>query len=293
MFCIKCGKKIPDIALFCPACGTPVDKADEEELAPAEDIPEPGEKFVPLSFDDEEDAPSAPDEAVDVPEKPVPAPAPEPLTLSGRKPVLDRGADKDEDDDGLFLDDEDGADDDKPDPDEMYDADYDRDYDESDDYVYEEPEKGSFFVRHIRGIIALGLTLMLALVLLLWASTVGGQKVLAKLDIAWQASAYADIGAEYYKAGSFNTAAKWYEKAYDHSNENVYALNCGICCDRYGQTDAARKWYITSIKADPRVEDGYLHLLDTYTSIDEMSDEVQTYMAQGYSITRNERLNLR
>jgi len=39
IYCIKCGTEIPDEALFCPACGTPLVKTKKPRAPPAEKTP--------------------------------------------------------------------------------------------------------------------------------------------------------------------------------------------------------------------------------------------------------------
>ena len=281
VYCMKCGKKMPDIALFCPFCGTP-SEPDGAKAAPGGDkapSAAPADPAV-LRGEDLPEPEDSPEQA-----QPPRGQAVEDDLFGEDGSGLPTAPEAFEDDDrSLFA--ESGE--------EAFDSDYDDGpssfYDGGGRFEDEEPS--GFFLRHIRGIVGGGLTLMLVLILLLWACTAGGQKVLARMGLAWQSGAYADIGQAEYESGSFLDAASFYEKAFEKESRYAYAINTGVCFDRYGDMDSARSWYVKAINADSRQLEAYLRLLGTYSDRSLISDEAARYIRQGYTVTHDERLNL-
>ena len=322
MYCLKCGKKIPDIALFCPFCGAAADGGspagasceNTPDTYPGQGVPDPYPGAgMPDPLPEPEDPWGRPDRSPS--QKSAPEGdlfldddvqkeaqyAPDPDGAGARRGLYDPeprrdgarpGAyDPDEDDVSSLFDEDD---------EEAFDSDYDDGPDDSYGRPgrYEDEEPSGFFIRHIRGIVGGGLTLMLVLILLLWGYSAGGQKVLARMDLAWQDSAYARIAKTEFDLKRYYDAARYYEKAFSKCPENErkyrhnYALSAAICYDNYGDMANARKWYMKSIDIDSGKLEGYVGLRGTFSDATSIPPDARTYIQKGYTLTHDERLNL-
>ena len=310
MFCIHCGKKAPDIALFCPHCGKPIEPIEDDTPAPAPEpkpeppkdtfpdevsdgfesslegmpSPSPAEGFVPLEQ-------ALKEQPAELPKK-KPAPQDsfdssdlfhtedEPgLHLTGAKPVL--GGSRNDGGD-MFLSGEEDFD-----SDPVHRSVWENDWD------YEEPESPSFLVRHVRGLVGTALTAMLVLILFIWACTGTGQRTLAGINLAWTSGAYAELGRDAFEDGSFKTAARYYEKAFEKdSTDYVLAYNAGVCYEKYGDKERAEQFYILAIQADPSQLNPYVALRNLYPDLSVMTQEVRNLIDQGYLKTGDGRLKL-
>jgi len=289
----------------------------------AEEKAEPEEEFVPLSFDfdaiaeEETEAVEPPTEAeiMDVAPDPVPAqPVEDVPPEPQRRPVRPNAADtrrpearrpvkantyipvKDIDPDDMFMDAPD-----EYDAEDGYDVDeYDaqpprrRYRDEiEDDFDYEEPEHGSFFQRHIRGIVCLILLLIVALVCLVWAVSPKGQLSLARMNLAWTAQPYADLGYEAYQQNSDLMAARYYEKAYNREPDNYeYAHSAMVAYYEADETESAATMLKKCIEMAPDNPEPYQEMLILYPDASKRPWEVTELVRQGYERTGNEALKV-
>ena len=255
----------------------------------------PVEEFEPLRFDF--DAPDAQDEPTPEPEpehKPEPEPivedVPEPPAPPKRRSAPTRPENhrsrsantyipvKDMDLDDIFMD--------RGDEEDAYDLDdgYDDPYE--DDFDYEEPESGSFFQRHIRGVVALILMLILLVVCAAWGISPRGQRVLAQVNLAWSAEAYADLGYEAYQKDSDLLAARYYEKALNRDPENYeYAHSAMVAYYEADKLDSAAAMLKKCVDLDPDNPEPYEELLILYPDPETRPWDISELIRMGYQRT--------
>lgn len=271
-----------------------------EEFAEDEDDEEEDDAFVPLDLDafEEDEIESLPDRDVsgEISELLSSQLKEEPVQLGGHVPDLsnisnpDRGRPrragkntyapvKAFDPNDIFLDAEDE------------DEDY-EDYEE-DDYDYEEPERGGFFVRHIRGIVALSLCVIVLAIVAGWACSDNGQMALANANLAWRPSVYERIGYEAYQKGNYVLSAGYYEKALARENDNYsYAYSAGIAYYMAEDIVRAAEMGKTAIEINPARSDAYQLLLRLYPDASTRPWDVSSLLRKGYQLTGDASLNV-
>jgi len=168
---------------------------------------------------------------------------------------------------------------------------------DEDDYEFEDREEGGFFRRHIRGIVGLLLTLMLIGICVIWAFTAKGQTVLAKLNLAWDAEVYAELGYDAYHNQSSLMAARYYEKAYSHEKQDqndkyTYAHSAMVAYYEADKLQEATTMMKICVKMQPNNPDPYAEFLILYPDKDSIPWEISELIRQGYQRTGDERLNL-
>lgn len=330
MYCGQCGKKVMDNMLFCPFCGSPIVIPDQDDEMGREQIPKetvvppvenaeitddsevvseaPVEEFIPLSFEYGEDRNDKDEKQIysfepkrepetapvieDVPPEPeAAAPESRPPQNAARKrsgstyiPV------KEVDVDDLFMNEsEESYDSDDYDDYDAYDQDDSEDFE---DFDFEEQEEGGFFRRHVRGIVGLILTLVVILIVVLWACTEGGQMKLAPMNLAWKPQPYAELGYEAYQQGSFERAAGYYEKAYARDSANYeYAHSAMVAYYDAESIDKAAEMLKKCIEMDPDNIEPYQEMLILYPDAASRPWEVSELLRMGYQRTGNEALN--
>ena len=324
LFCPFCGAPIviPDQdapASSAPSSGAkPVEQRPESDAQadakapsslfddadrPAQPKQVPKEEFEPLRFDF--DAPDLQDEPESSPEperKPEPEPIvediPEQQAPSKRRSAPTRPENrrsrsantyipvKEMDLDDIFMDR--GDEEDEYDLDDGYDDSYGR-YEDS--FDYEEPESGSFFQRHIRGIVALILMLILLVVCAAWAISPRGQRMLAQVNLAWSAEAYADLGYEAYQKDSDLLAARYYEKALNRDPENYeYAHSAMVAYYEADKLESAAAMLKKCVDLDPDNPEPYEELLILYPDADTRPWDISELIRMGYQRTGAETL---
>lgn len=253
----------------------------------------PKEEFKPLRFDfdapdaEVESKPAAEPEperapvVEDVPELPKRRSAPQCLENHRSRSANTYIPVKDMDLDDIFMD---GGDaDDAYDMDDGYDDSY-GGYE--DDFDYEEPESGSFFQRHIRGIVALILMLILLVVCAAWAFSPRGQRVLAQVNLAWSAEAYADLGYEAYQKDSDLLAARYYEKALNREPDNYeYAHSAMVAYYEADKLESAAAMLKKCVDLDPDNPEPYEELLILYPDPETRPWDVSELVRMGYQRT--------
>lgn len=257
---------------------------------------EPQEEFVPLSFDFEtQDAPEPevqseageePQQSeaapLDIPEEEMPEataaprrPAPPRPQSSRKRPANTYIPVKEIDPDDIFMD----ADDD-------YDLDDDFDDEDDDDYYYEDREEGSFFQRHVRGLVALLLFFVLLSVCVLWATTDKGQSTLARFNLAWRADSYAELGYAAYQQNNDLMAARYYEKALARDEDNYeYAHSAMVAYYEADQIEASANMLKKCISMEPDNPEPYQELLILYPDAQQRPWEIKELIRQGYERT--------
>lgn len=324
MYCSQCGKKVMDTMLFCPFCGSPIVIPEQEEQNPAveiaETVDEPavdaedavleeddGGEFEPLNVDSidakedvlpEQEHAEARDVSEEVSDILRQQLRQEPVRLQGVKPDLSaarqsgapqiasprRNADtlvpqRKFDPNDIFMD---GVD-------EEDDYDYD---DEDYDYDYEEREEGGFWVRHIRGLVSLVLLLVVAAVLIGWSFSNSGQQALARADLAWRPSAYAEIAYDAYQKGNYTLAGRYYTSAVERDLNNYdYASSAAVAYYMAQDAASAERMAREAIRINPSRVDAYELLLRLYPDASLRPMEIQNLLQQGYERTGDSRLN--
>lgn len=179
----------------------------------------------------------------------------------------------------LFMDDEDEYD--KLDDYDEYD-----DYDAADEYDGEDDEETGFFVRHIRGIVALILFAVVAAIFVGWAFSHGGQVSLAKAGLAWRADAYNELGYEAYEEKNFVLAAEYYVKAYERDSGNYDLANsAGVAYYLAKNYLKAEEYAQLAIGIDPGKVQAYELLQRLYPDMEKRPLEIQALLQNGYRLT--------
>lgn len=157
---------------------------------------------------------------------------------------------------------------------------------------YEEPENQSFFMRHVRGIVGTILLIVTATIVLTWAFTPNAQLVLARLDLAWSASAYAQLGSEAYDEGSFGTAGRYFNVALAKDADNAgYAISAANSFIQSGETSKAIAAIEKLIALHPDNADYYVTLMGLYGGYENLPDNARALVEDGYERTQDDRLN--
>lgn len=199
-------------------------------------------------------------------------------TLTPVKPV---------DMDNLFMDEQSVEAEDEYDLDDDYDTDFD------DSFEYEEPEEGGFFQRHIRGIVGLILMLVVVLVVLIWAFSGKGQIALAKMNLAWNAEVYADLGYAAYQQDSALMAAKYYEKALARDPQNYdYAHSAMVAYYEADKIESAASMLKKCVEMRPDSAEPYQEMLILYPDAASRPWEITELINMGYKRTGDESLKL-
>lgn len=198
---------------------------------------------------------------------------------------------RDVDPDNMFMDElhEDGYDED------------DYDFDEEpvrrsryrDEFEFEEPESGSFFQRHIRGIVGLILMLILAIIFAVWMFSPKGQLTLARVNLAWTAQPYATLGHEAYQMDSDLLAAKYFEKAYSRDNSNYeYAHSAMVAYYEAEEIESAAAMLKKCVEMAPDNPEPYQEMLILYPDAEERPWEITELIRLGYQRTGHAALKL-
>lgn len=179
-----------------------------------------------------------------------------------------------------------------PDTEDAYDP-----YDDDDGYDggfdFEEPERGGFLQRHIRGVVGLILLLILIVVCLIWAIMPKGQQMLATANLAWSAETYNDLGYDAYKAEQYHQAATYFERALARDTDNYeYAHSAMVAYYEAGETDSALSMLKKCIEMRPDDPEPYHEMLILYPNGEERPWEVKELLRLGYERTGDESLNI-
>ena len=279
---------------------------DPSPAEPSEEIPASAprqEVFEPLRFDFEQAAAQLEAQQAE-PEinGPESAAEPEPAPEKPRRPAAEthrperpqkRAVNtyipvKELSPDDIFMDEirrEDDYDDDYDDDDyDRRDADDDDGY--IDDFEFEEREHGGFFQRHIRGIVGLILLLVMAVICAVWAFSPQGQLALARMNLAWKAEAYADLGYDAYMQNSDLMAARYYEKALSRETNNYeYAHSAMVAYYEADEIASAAAMLKKCIEMQPDNPEPYQEMLILYPDAQSRPWEISELVRLGYQRT--------
>ena len=163
----------------------------------------------------------------------------------------------------------------------------------SDDFDFEEPERDSFVLRHIRGIVGLTLLAMLAVICVIWLFTTRGQELLAPMNLAWNAEVYSSLGYDCYEAGQYRQAATYFERALARDgDEYEYAHSAMVAYYEAEEIDSALAMLKKCIEMDPNNPEPYHEALILYPDPATRPWEVQELLRLGYVRTADEALNI-
>lgn len=171
----------------------------------------------------------------------------------------------------------------------------DDEYDDYDDYDDdfaddEKPEKG-FLKRHLAGLIAIAVTVMIIAGIGAYTLTGSGQKLLAKLNLAWKADAYARVGMDMHNDGDYAEAANYYMRALNKDSVNYeYAHSAMVSYYNAGDIEHAAQLAIKCINLNPEDPEPYRELRTIYGNGD-IPAIARDYIQQGYQKTGDEYLN--
>lgn len=281
-----------------------------DDISAVEEPARESEDFVPLRFDFDAEEDCAAAEPKAAPVEIVPADAaerdshadaeyrpprrPAPQEIRRPESARKRAAQtyipvKDIDLDDMFMD---GAD--RQDDVDEYDLDDDAPargrY--SEEFDFEEPERGSFLQRHIRGIVGMVLLLVLLIICAVWAFSSKGQLALARANLAWTAQPYADLGYEAYRQDSDLLAARYYEKALDRDGTNYeYAHSAMVAYYEADEIESAAAMLKKCIAMNPDSAEPYQEMLILYPDAETRPWEIKELIRQGYERTGNAALN--
>ena len=278
----------------------PADEPEEEPVRPASlfdgELAEEEEPFVPLKFDEGEIEEVAPVLLVEEVSEEV-APQVElqrPQSPARRKPEgsAPRRSNqtyipvKNVDIEDMFMDST------PPEPEDEYDPYDDDGGDFEEEFRFEEPERGSFLQRHIRGVVGLILLGLLLIIFLIWSVMPKGQRMLASANLAWNAEVYNDLGYDSYKAGQFHQAATYFERALARDEKNYeYAHSAMVAYYEANEMDAALAMLKKCIEMNPDDSEPYHELLILYPNAADRPWEAQELLRLGYERTGDESLN--
>lgn len=162
-----------------------------------------------------------------------------------------------------------------------------------DEFEYEEPEYGSFFQRHIRGIVGLILMLILAIIFAVWMFSPKGQLTLARVNLAWTAQPYATLGHDAYDMDSDLLAAKYFEKAYARDNTNYeYAHSAMVAYYEAEEIESAAAMLKKCVEMAPDNPEPYQEMLILYPNAEDRPWEITELIRLGYQRTGHEALKL-
>ena len=162
-----------------------------------------------------------------------------------------------------------------------------------DEFEFEEPEHGSFFQRHIRGIVGLILMLILAIICTVWLFSPKGQLTLARVNLAWKAQPYADLGYDAYQMDSDLLAAKYYEKAFARDNTNYeYAHSAMVAYYEAEKIEEAAAMLKHCVEMAPDNPEPYQEMLILYPDAASRPWEITELIRLGYQRTGHEALKL-
>lgn len=159
-------------------------------------------------------------------------------------------------------------------------------------FVYEDDE-GSFFMRHLRGIVGLALFVILILMFVIYAFSGAGQLSLAKINLAWSTDAYSRLGYQSYQDGRYSEAGQYYEHALQRAPDNYsFASSAAMAYFEAKQTEKSAEMLKKCIEINPTLLEPYIYLLKLYPDAAQRPWDVTQLLQQGYSQTGDTRLNV-
>ncbi len=177
------------------------------------------------------------------------------------------------------------------------------DRDEFDDYdgkefadetfAFEDADEGSFFMRHIRGIVGLALFAILILMFVIYAFSKAGQQSLARINLAWSTEAYTQLGYQYYQAENYTQAGLYYERALQREPNNYnFASSAAMAYVNAKNTDKAAAMLKRCAEINPTLLEPYIYLLNLYPDAAQRPWDITQLLQKGYEYTGDSRLDV-
>ena len=162
------------------------------------------------------------------------------------------------------------------------------------DFAFEEDDdEGSFFMRHLRGIVGLALFVILLLMFVIFAFSRAGQVSLARVNAAWSKDAYSTLGYQYYQAGDYSQAGLYYERALQRdTNSYSFASSAAMAYLEAGENEKAAAMLKRCAEIDPTKLEPYVYLLRIYPDASSRPWDITQLLQQGYQRTGDARLNV-
>ncbi len=161
------------------------------------------------------------------------------------------------------------------------------------DFVFEDADEGSFFMRHVRGIVGLALFVILLLMFVIFAFSKSGQQSLARVNLAWSVEAYSQLGYQKYQAQQYDEAGLYYERALKRDPDNYsYASSAAMAYVESGNRDKAAEMLKECARINPQLLEPYIYLLNLYPDAADRPWDVTQLLKQGYERTGDVRLNV-
>ena len=161
------------------------------------------------------------------------------------------------------------------------------------EYVFEDADEGSFFMRHIRGLVGLALLVILLLMFVIFAFSRAGQQSRARVNLAWSTEAYSQLGYESYQAQQFEQAGLYYERALQRDPDNYsYASSAAMAYVEAKNTEKAAAMLKRCAEISPMLLEPYIYLLNLYPDAAQRPWDITQLLQQGYERTGDIRLNV-
>jgi len=161
------------------------------------------------------------------------------------------------------------------------------------EFVFEDADEGSFFMRHIRGIVGLALLVILLLMFVIFAFSKPGQQSLAKINLAWNKDTYTELGVKSFNDGQYAQAATYYERALQRDPQNYdYASSAVMAYEKAGNKEKEAEMLKRCIEIRPDALEPYFYLLQLYPSAAQRPWEITQLLKQGFERTGDVRLNV-
>ena len=160
-------------------------------------------------------------------------------------------------------------------------------------FAFEDADEGSFFMRHIRGIVGLALFAILILMFVIYAFSKAGQQSLARINLAWSTEAYTQLGYEYYQAENYTQAGLYYERALQREPNNYnFASSAAMAYVNAKNTDKAAAMLKRCAEINPTLLEPYIYLLNLYPDAAQRPWDITQLLQKGYEYTGDSRLNV-
>ena len=160
-------------------------------------------------------------------------------------------------------------------------------------FSFEEDDEGSFFIRHLRGIVGLALFVILLLMFVIYAFSRSGQVSLARVNAAWSKDAYSTLGYQYYQAGDYSQAGLYYERALQRDPTSYsFASSAAMAYLEAGDNEKATALLKRCAEIDPTKLEPYAYLLKLYPDAASRPWDITQLLQQGYQRTGDARLNV-
>ena len=160
-------------------------------------------------------------------------------------------------------------------------------------FSFEDEDESSFFMRHLRGIVGLALFVILLLMIVIYAFSRAGQLSLARVNAAWSKDAYSTLGYQYFQAGNYSEAGRYYERALQRDpNSYSFASSAAMAYLEAGDNERAAAMLKRCAQIDPTKLEPYVYLLKLYPDAASRPWDITQLLQQGYQRTGDARLNV-